>query len=69
MGALQEICVPRVEEGVIYYTLMEVQIESIDSAGNSYWTVKDTAEKQSQPQAPPTTSALPGTPMTAIFFG
>ncbi|KAI3323971.1 hypothetical protein HD806DRAFT_496105 [Xylariaceae sp. AK1471] len=59
----KEICVPRVEGGVLYYTLMEVEAVPTDAAGN-YWAVKYKVNKQTQPPVPTTTSALPGTPIT-----
>ncbi|KAI1187789.1 hypothetical protein F5B17DRAFT_398350 [Nemania serpens] len=62
-----QICVPRVEGGVLYYTVMEV--ETVQTNGvNSYWIVRYTADKPAQPQTPATTSAFPGTPTTRTAF-
>ncbi|KAI1199351.1 hypothetical protein F5X97DRAFT_341707 [Nemania serpens] len=63
MGYSTQICVPRVEGGVLYYTLMEV--ETVQTNGvSSYWIVRYAADKPAQTQAPATTSAFPGTPAT-----
>ncbi|KAI0432689.1 hypothetical protein F5Y09DRAFT_301138 [Xylaria sp. FL1042] len=63
----QEICVPQVEAGVLYYTRMEVETISTQTAG-SYWTVRYTANNQTPAQVPTTTSALPGAPTTSTTF-
>jgi hypothetical protein len=67
MSYSREICVPRVEGGVLYYTLMEVQAGPTDAGGN-YWAVKYKVDKQTQPPVPITTSAVPGTPITTTSF-
>ncbi|KAI8634494.1 hypothetical protein F5Y19DRAFT_213253 [Xylariaceae sp. FL1651] len=61
----REICVPRVEGGVLYYTLMETV--TTDAAGN-YWALKYKVTQRTQPPAPTTTSALPGTPIPTTSF-
>ncbi|KAI0537706.1 hypothetical protein GGR58DRAFT_329430 [Xylaria digitata] len=67
IGYSREICVPRVEDGVLYYTLMEVETAPTDAAGN-YWAVRYKVDRQTQPPVPTTTSALPGTPATTTTF-
>ncbi|KAI0401520.1 hypothetical protein F4802DRAFT_580032 [Xylaria palmicola] len=70
MGCTRQICVPRVEGGVLYYTLMEVEVApppNNNTAGN-YWTVTYKPEGQTQTQVPTTTSAIPGTPAPATTF-
>ncbi|KAI0412897.1 hypothetical protein F5X98DRAFT_353611 [Xylaria grammica] len=64
----REICVPRVEAGVLYYTLMEIETVPTGAAGN-YWAVRYKVNNQpQQTPVPTTTSALPGTPTTATTF-
>lgn len=66
-GYSTQICVPRVEGGVLYYTLMEVETVQTDGV-SSYWVVRYIADKQPQTQAPATTSAIPGTATTSTSF-
>ncbi|KAI2610675.1 uncharacterized protein GGS25DRAFT_518972 [Hypoxylon fragiforme] len=68
-GALPEryshdICVPRVEDGIVHYTLME--IVATDEPGN-HWMLR---YKVNQTQVPTvmTTSATPGPPAPATSF-
>ncbi|KAI1826828.1 hypothetical protein F4861DRAFT_536592 [Xylaria intraflava] len=67
MGYPYEICVPRVEAGVLYYTLVAIEVVPTDGAGN-YGTIRYNTNNQSQPQIPTTTTALPGTPITTTSF-
>ncbi|KAI5926046.1 hypothetical protein F4810DRAFT_621012 [Camillea tinctor] len=54
-----EICVPHVEDGVIYYTLMEIVPTGTEG---TYWTLRYKVNQQTQ--APiVTTSATPGAPI------
>ncbi|KAI0830914.1 hypothetical protein F5Y06DRAFT_301804 [Hypoxylon sp. FL0890] len=59
-----DICVPRVEDGVVHYTLME--IVNTDESGNQ-WTLR---YKVNQTQIPTvmTTSATPGPPVPATSY-
>ncbi|KAK5631450.1 hypothetical protein RRF57_007164 [Xylaria bambusicola] len=56
----REICVPRVEDGVLYYTLMELPVEAentqTDTTSNYWYGVNNQAQSRI-----PTTSAIPGT--------
>ncbi|KAI1817619.1 hypothetical protein GGS20DRAFT_582339 [Poronia punctata] len=63
----REIYVPRVEAGALYYTLMEIEPEPTDTAGN-HKPVAYATLKQTQPAVPTTTSALPGPPTTTTSF-
>ncbi|KAI1492432.1 hypothetical protein F5X96DRAFT_387567 [Biscogniauxia mediterranea] len=58
-----EICVPYVEDGIIYYTLME--IVSTGEPGNNFWTLRYKVNQQCQAPAVTTTSATPGAPIIA----
>ncbi|KAI2632689.1 hypothetical protein GGS26DRAFT_591126 [Hypomontagnella submonticulosa] len=59
-----DICVPRVEDGVVHYTLME--IVNTDDSGNQ-WTLR---YKVNQTQVPTvmTTNATPGAPIPATSY-
>ncbi|KAI2471539.1 hypothetical protein F4781DRAFT_429228 [Annulohypoxylon bovei var. microspora] len=59
-----DICVPRVEDGVVHYTLME--IVNTDETGNQ-WALR---YKVNQTQVPTviTTSATPGPPVPATSY-
>ncbi|KAI0967967.1 hypothetical protein F4678DRAFT_229742 [Xylaria arbuscula] len=63
----QEICVPQVVGGVLYYTQMEVETVPSDTAGY-YWAVRYKPSNQAQAQVPTTTSAFPGAPTTTTTF-
>ncbi|KAH8162332.1 hypothetical protein CIB48_g5919 [Xylaria polymorpha] len=65
--SIMEISVPHAEEGALIYTLMEVEATPNDSGGN-YWTLGYRTDNQAQAQVPPTTSALPGTPVKTTSF-
>ncbi|KAI4866522.1 hypothetical protein F4820DRAFT_446896 [Hypoxylon rubiginosum] len=60
----REICVPRVEDGTVHYTLME--IVNTDESGNQ-WTLRYKVE-QTQVPTVSTTSATPGPPVTATSY-
>ncbi|KAI1769105.1 hypothetical protein GGR53DRAFT_226796 [Hypoxylon sp. FL1150] len=60
----REICVPRVEDGTVHYTLME--IVNTDESGNQ-WTLRYKVE-QTQVPAVSTTSATPGAPVPATTY-
>lgn len=57
-----DICVPRVEDGVVHYTLME--IVNTDESGNQ-WALR---YKVNQAQVPAVTSATPGPPVPATSY-
>ncbi|KAI1327650.1 hypothetical protein F5Y16DRAFT_189841 [Xylariaceae sp. FL0255] len=65
-GYSREICVPRVEGGVLYYTLMAIPT---DAAGN-YWALKirESQQQTQPPTVPTTTSALPGAVIATTSF-
>ncbi|XXG97412.1 hypothetical protein Hte_003713 [Hypoxylon texense] len=60
----REICVPRVEDGTVHYTLME--IVNTDESGNQ-WTLRYKVE-QTQVPTVSTTSATPGVPVPATSY-
>ncbi|KAI1374847.1 hypothetical protein F4677DRAFT_447112 [Hypoxylon crocopeplum] len=60
----RDICVPRVEDGIVHYTLME--IVNTDESGNQ-WTLRYKAN-QTQVPTVTTTSATPGPPVPATSF-
>ncbi|OTB04056.1 hypothetical protein M426DRAFT_166478 [Hypoxylon sp. CI-4A] len=60
-----EICVPRVEDGVVHYTLME--IVNTDESRNQ-WTLRYKVEQSQQTQVPTVTSATPGPPVPATSY-
>ncbi|KAI1258519.1 hypothetical protein F5Y18DRAFT_413264 [Xylariaceae sp. FL1019] len=64
-GYSKEICVPRVEGGVLYYTLM-----AIPADGGNYWALRynKTTGQGVQPSVPTTTSAIPGAPIPTTSF-
>ncbi|KAI0007535.1 hypothetical protein F4779DRAFT_502015 [Xylariaceae sp. FL0662B] len=59
----RDICVPRVEDGILSYTLME--IVNMDESGNQ-WTLRYKGGNQTQASTIMTTSAIPGPPVPAI---
>ncbi|KAI1084655.1 hypothetical protein F5B20DRAFT_216010 [Whalleya microplaca] len=58
----RDICVPRVEDGILYYTLME--IVNTDESGNQ-WTLSYKVNQTQPSAAAMTTSAMPGPPVPA----
>ncbi|KAI0512906.1 hypothetical protein F5B22DRAFT_288965 [Xylaria bambusicola] len=63
----QERCVPRVEDGVLYYTRTEipVEVENVQTATtNNYWYG---ANNQAQARIP-TTNAIPGSATAATNY-
>ncbi|RYP57208.1 hypothetical protein DL770_010718 [Monosporascus sp. CRB-9-2] len=56
----RDIYVPRIEDGVMSYTIME--IVNPNGAGN-YWTVRYKVNQNSAPIVVPTTNTTPGAPM------
>ncbi|CAJ2512015.1 Uu.00g076400.m01.CDS01 [Anthostomella pinea] len=59
----RDICVPRAEGGVLYYTLMEVV--ATGEAGPNYWQLRYKANQQPQASVVVTTSATPGVAIPA----
>ncbi|KAI1173011.1 hypothetical protein F4777DRAFT_480802 [Nemania sp. FL0916] len=66
-GYSRQICIPQVEGGILYYTLVEIEAVPSDLIGND-WVVKYKTDKRPQPQLPATTGALPDTPTTGTLF-
>lgn len=58
----RDVSVPRIEGGVVYYTLME--IVNLNETGN-YWTLRYKVNQNSVPVMVPTTNATPGAPPVA----
>ncbi|KAI0025712.1 hypothetical protein F4780DRAFT_774577 [Xylariomycetidae sp. FL0641] len=61
-----DICVPRVEGGVLHYTLMEMV--NTGHAGGSYLEVRHKASQQPHIPAVVTTHATPGTAIPATTY-
>ncbi|KAI0441057.1 hypothetical protein F4803DRAFT_438391 [Xylaria telfairii] len=67
MGYPIEVLFPHAEEGALTYISMELEAAPNDGGGN-YWVAGYGTDNQAQAQAPPTTSAFPGTPVKTTTF-